>query len=271
MALPYALPIGFFLLLGIPCLFFPRWMQRFVLAANARLGHVEPPSGFRRTPQYLRRLRFVGAQLVLGALLLAYVDEITRAPAGIDVAFWTAILAILVVGMFDSTRRLVLYGPRWKEVLVLSGCAASGIGLGAFSYWLHLESAQLADFQKTAYVDLPSDWASDQAPEAREKGSRSYASTAFLLQGALLKHVDRTGQWVIFQPSQAQIKERESRVAAKVRLEDQSTSFARIAWAWWVGSLLAIALGLREGLLSRWVTGDPADPDARRNGARGSP
>ncbi len=86
MALPYALTIGFFLLVGVPCLFFPRQMQRFVLAFNERFGHVEPPSGFRRTPQYLRRLRLIGAVCVLVALLyaflaffIAFADEIARA------------------------------------------------------------------------------------------------------------------------------------------------------------------------------------------------
>jgi hypothetical protein len=86
MALPPALLIGFLLLLGIPCFFFPRWMQRFVLAANERLGYVESPSGFRRTPQYLRRLRLIGANAILFALLVAFltlfaafIDEIARA------------------------------------------------------------------------------------------------------------------------------------------------------------------------------------------------
>ena len=77
MPLPHALLIGFLLLLGIPCLFFPRWMQRFVLAANERLGYVEPPSGFRRTPQYLRRLRFIGANCILFALLVAFLTLLT--------------------------------------------------------------------------------------------------------------------------------------------------------------------------------------------------
>ena len=74
MTLPDALLIGFFLLVGIPCLFFPRRMQWFVLAANERFGYVEPSSGFRRTPQYLRRLRVIGAVFILVALLDAFLN-----------------------------------------------------------------------------------------------------------------------------------------------------------------------------------------------------
>ena len=156
---------------------------------------------------------------------------------------------------------------------MLTACAISSIGFGAASYWLHLKSGELvSDLKKNPYVQLPPNWRSDQGPEARERGSQSYVSAAFLGQGVLLKHVDRAGRWVLFQPSQAQIAERESAVAVQTRLEDQSTSFARIAWAWWLSCLLATVFGLVEGRHSRKVPANPtADPDARKSSARGSP
>jgi hypothetical protein len=67
---------AFLLLVGIPCLFTARQMQRFVLSFNERFGHVEPADGFRRSPKYLGRLRLIGLIMVCAAALTAFAKEI---------------------------------------------------------------------------------------------------------------------------------------------------------------------------------------------------
>jgi hypothetical protein len=73
-----ALISGFFLSVGIPCLFFPRSMQSFVIAFNARRGNVEPPSGFRRTPRYVRRLRYIGIVFVVLSLMPVFLPALAN-------------------------------------------------------------------------------------------------------------------------------------------------------------------------------------------------
>jgi hypothetical protein len=78
MTLLDALLPAFFLLVGVPCLVTPRHMQRFVLSFNARFGYTEPMGGFRRSPQYLRRLRLIGSLMVFAAALAAFSKDLAR-------------------------------------------------------------------------------------------------------------------------------------------------------------------------------------------------
>ena len=162
----------------------------------------------------------------------------------IDFAFWTACLIAVVVGIFDNTRRLVLIGPRKKEILVLACFVFVSIAFGAAYYWMHIKSIELITGLKgKSYVQLPANWSSEQPAEAREKNSKSYASAAYLGDGVLLKHVDIAGQWVVFHPLQEQITERESVVSDQAKMEGLSWNFAKIAWTWWLSCLFATAFG----------------------------
>ena len=73
-----ALLPAFFLLVGLPCLFTPRQMQRLVLRFNARFGKVEPTDGFRRSRKYLGRLRLIGVLMVSAAVVTAFTNQIAR-------------------------------------------------------------------------------------------------------------------------------------------------------------------------------------------------
>ena len=137
----------------------------------------------------------------------------------IDSVFLTACLIAVVVNMFDRTRRVVLYGPQRKTILVLAGMTLCGIAFGAAYYWMHIESDELAiSFKGKPFVQLPANWSSEQSAELREKNSRAYAYVAYLGDGSLLKHVDSGGQWIAFHPSQEQVKERESAVVNHAKL-----------------------------------------------------
>ena len=162
----------------------------------------------------------------------------------IDSAFWTVCLIAVVVNMFDSTRRVVLFGPQRKEILVLASMTLASIAFGAAYYWMHTMSDELATSLKgKPFVQLPANWSSEQSAELREKNSRAYAYVAYLGDGVLLKHIDLGGQWIAFHPSQEQVKERESAVANQAKLESLSWRFAQIAWTWWLSCFFAAAFG----------------------------
>jgi hypothetical protein len=162
----------------------------------------------------------------------------------IDSVFWTACLIAVVVHMFDSTRRVVLYGPQRRAILVLAGLTLTSIAIGAAYYWMHIKFDELAvNFKGKPFVQLPANWSSEQSAELREKNSRTYAYVAYLGDGVLLKHVDLGGKWIAFHPSQEQMKERESAVANLAKLEGLSWRFAQIAWTWWLSCLFAAAFG----------------------------
>src|SRR5438876_7850994 len=104
--------------------------------------------------------------------------------AWLDFAFWTAFLVAIVVGAFESTRRLVLHGATRKPVLVLISCAAVSAGFGSAYYWMHLKSAELVvGLKQNPYKELPPGWGADQPLETRQKSSLAYVSAAFLGQG----------------------------------------------------------------------------------------
>ncbi len=162
----------------------------------------------------------------------------------IDFAFWTACLIAVVVCIFDNTRKLVLTGPRKKEILMLAGLAFASIAFGAAYYWMHVKSnALMTGLNGKPYVQLPANWSSEQPAEEREKNSKSYAAAAYLGGGVLLKHVDNAGQWISFSPSQAQVTERESAVADRAKMAELSGGFAKIAWTWWLSCLFAAGFG----------------------------
>lgn len=160
----------------------------------------------------------------------------------IDFTFWTACLIAVVVYIFDNTRLLVMIGPRKKEILMLAGLAIISIAIGASFYWMHVKSNALS-LNGNPYGQLPANWSAEQPAEEREKNSKSYAAAAYLGGGVLLKHVDNTGQWVSFSPSQAQVTERESAVVNQAKWAELSAGFAKIAWTWWLSCLFAVAFG----------------------------
>jgi hypothetical protein len=190
--------------------------------------------------------------------------------AWLDFALWTAFLVGVVVVVFDSTRRIPAQGLTKRRALVLSGCAVVSFAFGAAYYWMHVNSAELAaGFHKNQIKELPPDWGADQPLEKRQSDSLAYVSAVFLDQGVLLKHVDQSGSWVLYQPSQKAIAERESAVAIRTQLQDQSWGFVKIAWTWWLSCLFAAVFGYLAGR-THAAANSAAGSDAPTS-ARGSP
>jgi len=168
--------------------------------------------------------------------------------AWLDLAMWTAFWVVTIVWLFDGARRLAAEGPRRKVALsvgcALLVCAAVGAGF----LWVHFSASGLvASVQKDIYVPLPPSWGAELAPDAKEKASASYAQAAFLGQGKLLNYFERSRGWTEWKPTQGQIRERESAVAVRVRLEEQARDFRRLAITWWLSGCFALLIGLAYG------------------------
>ena len=190
--------------------------------------------------------------------------------AWLDFALWTAFLVGLMTVTYEVTQRLTVFGFSVKRALLLGGCIVFAGAFGAVYYWMHVTSADLAVEKSKPYSELPADWGADTPGPQREKSSLAYVSAAFLGQGILLKHVDQSGSWVRFQPSQKEIAERAAAVAVRTQLAEQSRGFAKIALTWWLSCIFAIVFGYLVGR-SRVAANSTAESDARKDDARGSP
>lgn len=184
-------------------------------------------------------------------------------------AFWVAV----IVGAFETTRRIVVLGPSKHLVFYLTTFLFVSAVVGGVYYWVHqTETDLVAGFSVVKSKPLPEDWAKDRPIEARHEGSKAYATAAFRGEGLLLKHLDANGAWVEFRPSAEDIAHRDAAVAVTTQLVEQSKLFTRLAYEWWLGFLVAAAFGYVIGQSTRRrAANSTAEPDARNPGARGSP
>jgi len=179
---------------------------------------------------------------------------------------------LVVVGMFDAVRKLTAFGISRRLAYQVTGYALVSALVGSFYFWVHQREVELIEgLDRNPYVQLPHDWAKDQAAEAREKGSKSYATAAFMGHGLLLKHFDSRGQWVQFQPTAKDIAEREYAVSVRTQLAEQSQSFWRLTLEWWFGCLIAALVGFFAGRRERGLAANSTVETDARESARGSP
>lgn len=188
----------------------------------------------------------------------------------LDFAFWVALQVAAVTTVFETTRRLTLKRLTSKGIYLLIGASLLSAAFGALYYSMHVTSSELATLsERNIYRPLPQDWCAKIPIDVCQKNSRAYVSAAFLGQGVLLKHVNATGEWITFQPTQQEISQREEHVSVNTQLREQAAAFARIAWTWWFSLVLALAFGY---LVARQksAANSTAEADARNSGARGS-
>ena len=175
------------------------------------------------------------------------------------------------VGLFDGVRKIAKRERHRGIVWGVTGLTIVFIAFGSGYFYFYSLEKKLLDGFEGPYTQLPATWGGNMKPEEREKASLSYVSAAYLGTGKLFMHFDRSGQLKIFNPSHEQMKERESAVTVKTRLQDQADSFFGISMRWFLSGLLAAVLGWAAGRRETAATNPTVDPDARKNGARGSP
>src|SRR6267143_296744 len=183
-------------------------------------------------------------------------------------AFWVAV----VVGTFDATRKLAAFGRSQRVWLYASGYVLVSALVGGMYFWIHQKEVGLVAGLEFRHKPLPEDWAKGQSTNARHEGSKAYATAAFRGEGVLLKHLDASGNWVEFRPTAKDIAQRDAAVAVTTRLAEQSQMFWRLALEWWLGCIIAAAMGFIVGRTAKAAAANStAESDARKSGARGSP
>jgi len=183
-------------------------------------------------------------------------------------AFWV----LVVVGIFDATRKLTAFGYSKRLALYVSGYVVVSGLVGGLYFWVHQKEVQLVVGLEFRHKALPEDWAKDQPTKARHEGSKAYATAAFRGEGVLLKHLDAGGNWIEFRPTAEDIAQRDAAVAVTTRLAEQSQMFWRLALEWWLGFLIAAAMGYVAGRSAKTAAANStAESDARKSRARGSP
>ena len=180
---------------------------------------------------------------------------------------------LVVVGVFDGVRRLTVFGVSKRVVLQIAGYALVSIVVGSLYFWVYQKEVEMVEgLDRNPYVQLPQEWAKDQPADAREKGSKSYATAAFMGHGLLLSHLDAQGKWVQFQPTAKDIADREYAVAVRAQLLEQSKAFWSLSLKWWLTCLIAALVGFAAGRRAKGLAANSTvETDARNSGARGSP
>src|SRR2546430_12576537 len=98
--------------------------------------------------------------------------------------FWI----LVVVGVFEATRKFAAFGYSKRLALYLCGYVVLSALVGGLYYWVHQKELQLVAGLEQRHNQLPENWAKDQPLNARHEGSRAYATVAFRAEGVLLKH-----------------------------------------------------------------------------------
>lgn len=186
--------------------------------------------------------------------------------------FMLALWVFVVVGTFDTVRKITASGFSKRLALYFAGYMLVSALVGSFYFWVHQKEVELVGGLQHRHNQLPDDWGKDQPLSARHEGSKAYATVAFRGEGLLLKHLDPNGRWVEFRPTAEDIAQRDYAVAVTTRLAEQSQMFWRLALEWWLGFLIASAGGFIVARNNRAAAANStAESDARKNRARGSP
>ena len=154
---------------------------------------------------------------------------------------------LVVVGVFDATRKLAAFGYSKRLALYVAGYVVVSGLVGGFYFWVYQKEVQLIAGMQRIHTQLPQGWGKDQPITAGHEGSKAYATVAFRGEGVLLKHLDAGGSWVEFRPTAEDIAQRDAAVSVTTRLAEQSQMFWRLALEWWLGCLIAAAIGFLVG------------------------
>jgi hypothetical protein len=149
-----------------------------------------------------------------------------------------------IVCAFEGVRRLATKGAGRNAVLMVVFGELFCMAWGGLAYWDHwTRNEALEQLQRTATVkELPADFAK-LPPETRERLGISYARATYMERGNIATYVGKKGAIKTFAPTQADIRQRELRVARRAQLTHAARDSYEDAFQWWLWGLLAAILG----------------------------
>src|SRR5262245_36780555 len=138
----------------------------------------------------------------------------------LDFSLYSAAGVIVLLCLFDGTRRLGAYGVHRRALLltILSASACALFGGFAYQRYTDLKST-LATSQRKPAAAKPASFGKAASPEKKEQFSVALARQSFRASGDLGSYIDRNGEAKAFAPNQEDLKAREGVVAYYSRTE----------------------------------------------------
>jgi len=173
------------------------------------------------------------------------------------VVFYAAHVGVVVL-LFHCGRNFVHRLELRKTVIYTLVGFALVIGESASDFYVGKLTADVGSLLKPrVHEQLPRNWASEKAPEEREKSSKLLASMAYTDSGRILDHVDRSGDWHPYCPTSEDAELIRERVAVKTQNELTVEGLYR-------SSLNTLALGFTSILLGAGYGWDQKNQKRRK-------
>jgi len=168
----------------------------------------------------------------------------------VDFALNVGAGAIVLLCLFEGTRRLAAYGVHRKAVLMFALSAGVCALCGGFAYQKYADlKASLSASQRTpSPVQAAATLSRVASPEKRELLSQASARQKFKEFGTLAPYIDRNGQTRTFAPTQEDLAAREVVVAYYTRAENIARASFAETLLWLIAGVVAVFLGLAMSL-----------------------
>lgn len=174
----------------------------------------------------------------------------------LPLAFDVAAHTFAVVCIFEGVRRISAFGPSKSAVFSAAFGFLYCVAYAGFSYWAHNFQHEASGLlQKgVAVPELPGDRGASFPPKQRAESSVELARAAFGENGKLRFYFDESGKRLLYVPSQADLDQREKKVAQLAQLQYVANESAYTPAQWLLVALFAALFGFG------WARGQSANP-----------
>ena len=166
----------------------------------------------------------------------------------VDFALSVGAGAIVLLCLFEGTRRLGAYGVHRKAVLLFALSAGVCALCGGFAYqkYADLKASVSASQRKPPAAQAAATLSRVASPEKREFLSQASARQKFKEFGTLGPYIDRDGQTRTFAPTQEDLAAREVVVAYYSRTENAVRGSLAETLLWLIAGVVAYIYVSRE-------------------------
>jgi hypothetical protein len=173
-----------------------------------------------------------------------------------------------IVCLFEGTRRMANQGVSKNHVLLAVLGFVVLLGNFGFSYWVHeFQMETLQTLRKGINVpDLPPEWGSNFPTERRNANSLALARAAFLEHGLLRHYFSKSGERLVFTPTQTDLEERENNIIGLAKLEASAEDTAILPVRFAITICLAVLFGVGFGHTQPKVANPSPNPDGPPSG-----
>src|ERR1700684_1355685 len=170
--------------------------------------------------------------------------------------FVSVISVYTIVSLYNGANQLVRgVEPRKKSLWIfLSGVAMFALFGGGAVWFANSYNSLNNTFADIIHLNAPQlskEQMSNLSADDLKKYTRLQASSAYLREGRLVDYVGGNGEQILYQPTQAELSEREDSVKNASAIETMNSEFKNVAAAIITTGVIAIICGLFEGFFAR--------------------